>query len=137
MRASCDVPWVGSMTCSFLLNLVKPAQSSVIWRPLMAFEVGDDWSTWHFSLLFGALLGLCFMVAFICVLIPILIITWTTVLVIWFLFGKGLRKPHSFVMDGHQMAMEMCQNAVVNVLREGRVVVVIASSLCFFALKTL
>lgn len=122
--------------CTFWLHLVESAGSSVLWRPQIVMQISEDCSLWHFAMRFGAFVGFAFMLLFICVFVPILIVTWTTALVLRCLFGQRIGRRHAFLLDGQHMAMDMILGAAIRVVREGTIMALITGLWCFLSSKT-
>lgn len=129
------LPLVHGFVCASVGVLARPALSSVLWTPSTIVQVASELPKLQISLLLGAWFGFLSIVALTLLLVPIVIIAWTTALVIQFLFGKGFGHPRRFIQDGHQMAIEICRHTIVNILQEGRVVGLVAGVFCFFTLK--
>lgn len=119
--------YLGASLCALLLFLVHSALSSL--------QIASQWTKFQISLLLGVGVAIFSIVSCTLFLIPMLIITWTTALVIQFLFGKSLRQTHRFIQDGNRMAMEIFHHSLVNILQEGKVAGVVAGTVCFFSLN--
>ena len=111
-------------------NLLK---SMVSWYKLQASSSSSTsgWPALYASVLLGAVFGVLSMVAAMAVVVPAVLVTWITIVVLLAFFGKPRR---DLVVEGRKITWEIFSFVVKVLLKEGNVVAAVCAVLGYFAL---
>ncbi|KAJ7981470.1 Pyrroline-5-carboxylate reductase [Quillaja saponaria] len=103
------------------------------WYKLQAQSTSQSsgWPALYASVLLGAVFGVLSMIAALAVLIPAILVTWITVVVLLAFFGKPRR---TLVVEGRKITREIFGFVIRILLKEGNVVAAICAVLGYFAL---
>ncbi|KAK7257434.1 hypothetical protein RIF29_31416 [Crotalaria pallida] len=91
----------------------------------------SGWPAIYASVLLGTVFGLLSMVAALVVMIPAVLVTWITIVVLLAFFGKPKR---TLVVEGRKITREIFVFVVKILLKEGNVVAAVCAVLGYFAL---
>ncbi|OIW06017.1 hypothetical protein TanjilG_11704 [Lupinus angustifolius] len=91
----------------------------------------SGWLAIYASGLLGTVFGLLSMVAALVVMIPAVLVTWITIVVLLAFFGKPKR---TLVVEGRKITKEIFVIVVKILLKEGNVVAAVCAVLGYFAL---
>ncbi|KAF1885519.1 hypothetical protein Lal_00029408 [Lupinus albus] len=106
--------------------------SMLSWYSLEAqSSSASSWLPIYASVLFGTVFGLLSMVAALFVMIPAVLVTWITIVVLLAFFGKPKR---TLVVEGRKITKEIFVIVVKILLKEGNVVAAVCAVLGYFAL---
>ncbi|XP_022148023.1 uncharacterized protein LOC111016811 [Momordica charantia] len=89
------------------------------------------WPAIYASLLLGAVFGVLSMVAALAVMVPATLVTWITIVVLLYFFGKPRR---ALVVEGRKITREIFGVVLRILLKEGNVVAAVCALLGYFAL---
>ncbi|KAF1897343.1 hypothetical protein Lal_00035046 [Lupinus albus] len=94
-------------------------------------STASGWPAIYASVLLGTVFGLLSMVAALIVMIPAVLVTWITIVVLLAFFGKPKR---ILVVEGRKITREIFVFVVKILLKEGNVVAAVCAILGYFAL---
>lgn len=109
-------------------------KSTLSWYNLQAQSSSSSNSGWpaiYASVVLGTVFGLLSMVAALVVMIPAVLVTWITVVVLLAFFGKPRR---TLVVEGRKITGEIFSFVVKILLKEGNVVAAVCAVLGYFVL---
>ncbi|XP_027342891.1 uncharacterized protein LOC113855447 [Abrus precatorius] len=106
-------------------------KSMISWYNFQAQSSNSWWPAVYVSVLLGTVFGLLSMVAAIAVVVPAVLVTWITIVVLLAFFGKPKR---TLVVEGGQITREIFSFMMKVLLKEGNVVAAICAILGYFAL---
>lgn len=110
-------------------NLLK---SMLSWYNLQAQSSSTSgWPALYASVLLGTVFGMLSMVAALVVMVPALLVTWITIVVLLAFFGKPKR---TLVVEGRKITGEIFSFVIKILLKEGNVVAAICAVLGYFVL---
>lgn len=110
-------------------NLLK---SMLFWYNLQAQSSSTSgWPALYASVLLGTVFGMLSMVAALVVMVPALLVTWITIVVLLAFFGKPKR---TLVVEGRKITGEIFSFVIKILLKEGNVVAAICAVLGYFVL---
>lgn len=89
------------------------------------------WPAIYASLLLGAVFGVLSMVAALAVMVPATLVTWITIVVLLYFFGKPKR---ALVVEGRKITKEIFGVVAKILLKEGNLVAAVCAVLGYFAL---
>ena len=91
----------------------------------------SGWPALYASVLLGAVFGLLSMIAALAVMVPAVLVTWITIVVLLAFFGK----PRSdLVVEGRKITKEIFSFVIKILLKEGNFVAALCAVLGYFAL---
>lgn len=91
----------------------------------------SGWPALYVSVLLGFMFGVLSMFAALAVVVPAVLVTWITIIVLLAFFGKPRR---ALVVEGRKITREIFSFVVKILLREGNVVAALCAVLGYFAL---
>lgn len=94
-------------------------------------STASGWPALYASVLLGTVFGMLSMVAALVVMIPAVMVTWITIVVLLAFFGKPKR---TLVVEGRKITAEIFYFVIKILLKEGNVVAAICAVLGYFAL---
>jgi len=106
-------------------------QSTLSWYNLQVRSSTSAWPALYASVLLGTVFGLLSMVAALMVMVPAVVVTWITVVVLLAFFGKPRR---TLVVEGRKITGEIFGVVVRILLKEGNFVAAVCAVLGYFAL---
>ncbi|KAK7312807.1 hypothetical protein VNO77_36957 [Canavalia gladiata] len=105
--------------------------STLVWYNVKAQSSTSAWPALYASVLLGTVFGLLSMVAALVVMVPAVIVTWITIVVLLAFFGKPRR---TLVVEGRKITKEIFSLVVWILLKEGNVVAALCAVLGYFTL---
>ncbi|KAK7312808.1 hypothetical protein VNO77_36958 [Canavalia gladiata] len=105
--------------------------STLAWYNVKAQSSTSAWPALYASVLLGTVFGLLSMVAALVVMVPAVIVTWITIVVLLAFFGKPRR---TLVVEGRKITKEIFSLVVWILLKEGNVVAALCAVLGYFTL---
>ncbi|KAJ1389754.1 hypothetical protein SESBI_38010 [Sesbania bispinosa] len=107
-------------------------KSMLSWYKLQAqSSTSSGWPALYASVLLGTVFGMLSMVAALVVMIPAVLVTWITIVVLLAFFGKPKR---TLVVEGRKITGEIFSFVIKILLKEGNVVAALCAVLGYFAL---
>lgn len=108
-------------------------KSMLSWYNLQAQSSSptSGWPALYASVLLGTVFGMLSMVAALVVMIPAVLVTWITIVVLLAFFGKPKR---TLVVEGRKITREIFSFVMRILLKEGNVVAAVCAVLGYFAL---
>jgi hypothetical protein len=107
-----------SITLGFALRMI------ILWKIAMYTQ---NLSPLDLSLLVGSDIGAISAISFLILLIPRMIITWTTALIFEFVFDRKLQRDQKMIENGKKMAREISITMISNALQGGEIAGFVAS----------
>lgn len=101
------------------------------WYNSQAQSSTSGWPALYASVLLGTVFGMLSMVAALVVMVPAVLVTWITVVVLLAFFGKPRRV---LVVEGRKITGEIFSFVIKILLTEGNVVAAVCAVLGYFAL---
>ncbi|XP_024524986.1 uncharacterized protein LOC112344443 [Selaginella moellendorffii] len=86
-----------------------------------------DWSPLQLSCFLGIEIGLLTIFALFILLIPAMILTWTTALLFDYACSRGLARRQLLIQDGNQLAREIVFGTLKSIVREGNFIAVLVA----------
>ncbi|KAI4322678.1 hypothetical protein L6164_022348 [Bauhinia variegata] len=124
--------------CSFVLvygilltsswNFLK---SLLSWYKIQAQSSTSGWPAVYASVLLGFVFGLLSMIAALAVVVPTVLVTWITIVVLLAFFGKPRR---ILVVEGRKITREIFSFVIRILLKEGNFVAAVCAVLGYFVL---
>ncbi|XP_028782996.1 uncharacterized protein LOC114762544 [Neltuma alba] len=114
------------LVCSW--NFLK---SMLSWYNLEAESSSSSWPALYASVLLGVMFGVISMAAALAVMVPAVLVTWITVVVLLAFFGKPRK---TLVVEGRKITKEILSFVIRVLLKEGNVVAALCAVLGYFAL---
>ncbi|XP_028761696.1 uncharacterized protein LOC114720233 [Neltuma alba] len=115
------------LTCSW--NFLK---SMLSWYNLQAqSSASSGWPALYVSVLLGFVFGVLSMFAALLVVVPAVLVTWITIIVLLALFGKPRR---TLVVEGRKITREIFSFVIKILFKEGNAVAALCAVLGYFAL---
>ena len=110
-------------------NLLK---SMISWYKLQSqSSPASGWPALYASVLLGSVFGVLSMVAALAVMLPAILVTWITVVVLLAFFGKPRR---TLVVEGRKITKEIFIFVIKTLLKEGNLVAALCAIFGYFAL---
>nr|ACU24576.1 unknown [Glycine max] len=110
-------------------NLLK---STLSWYNLQVeSSTTSAWPALYASVLLGTVFGVLSMVAAMVVMVPAVVVTWITIVVLLAFFGKPKR---TLVVEGRKITKEIFGFVMRTLLKEGNFVAAVCAVLGYFAL---
>ncbi|CAJ2642294.1 unnamed protein product [Trifolium pratense] len=106
-------------------------KSMLSWYNLQAQSSTSGWPAIYASVLLGTVFGLLSMVAALVVMVPAVLVTWITIVVLLAFFGKPKR---TLVVEGRKITGEIFSFVLKILLTEGNVVAAVCAVLGYFVL---
>ncbi|XP_061346502.1 uncharacterized protein LOC133292139 [Gastrolobium bilobum] len=106
-------------------------KSMLSWYNLQAQSSTSGWPAIYVSVLLGTVFGLLSMVAALVVMVPAVLVTWITIVVLLAFFGKPKK---ALVVEGRKITREIFGFVIKILLKEGNVVAALCAVLGYFAL---
>ncbi|XP_027347640.1 uncharacterized protein LOC113859023 [Abrus precatorius] len=106
-------------------------KSTLSWYNLQAQSSSSAWPALYASVLLGTVFGILSMVAALVVMVPAVMVTWITVVVLLAFFGKPRK---DLVVEGRKITGEIFSFVVRILLKEGNFVAAVCAVLGYFAL---
>ncbi|KAI4333957.1 hypothetical protein L6164_018703 [Bauhinia variegata] len=106
-------------------------KSLLSWYKLQAQFSTSRWPALYTSVLLGSLFGLLSMIAALAVVVPAVLVTWISIVVLLAFFGKPRR---TLVVEGRKITREIFSFAIRILLKEGNFVAVVCAVWGYFAL---
>ncbi|KAK7404991.1 hypothetical protein VNO78_06100 [Psophocarpus tetragonolobus] len=106
-------------------------QTTLSWYNLQVQSSTSAWPALYTSVLLGTVFGLLSMVAAMVVMVPAVLVTWITVVVLLAFFGMPKR---TLVVEGRKITREIFGVVVRILLKEGNFVAAFCAVLGYFAL---
>ena len=108
-------------------------KSMLSWYKLQAQSSSSSsgWPALYASVLLGTVFGMLSMVAALVVMVPAVLVTWITIVVLLAFFGKPRR---TLVVEGRKITKEIFSFVMKILLKEGNVVAAVCAVLGYFAL---
>ena len=119
--------WIYTFTLGFgtlFMTLVFAIRTILLWKLTIYTQ---SLSPLDLSLVVGSDIGAVSAVVFLILLIPRMIITWTTALIFRFIFDRKLHRDQTLVENGKKMAREISIITISNALQGGEIAGLIAS----------
>ncbi|XP_023531926.1 uncharacterized protein LOC111794046 isoform X1 [Cucurbita pepo subsp. pepo] len=118
-----------SSSWNFLVSILSWYKSQVEVSSSSSSSFG--WPAIYASLLLGAVFGVLSMVAALAVMVPATLVTWITIVVLLYFFGKPKR---ALVVEGRKITKEIFGVVAKILLKEGNLVAAVCAVLGYFAL---
>ncbi|KAG7022922.1 hypothetical protein SDJN02_16658, partial [Cucurbita argyrosperma subsp. argyrosperma] len=118
-----------SSSWNFLASILSWYKSQVEVSSSSSSSFG--WPAIYASLLLGAVFGVLSMVAALAVMVPATLVTWITIVVLLYFFGKPKR---ALVVEGRKITKEIFGVVAKILLKEGNLVAAVCAVLGYFAL---
>ncbi|RDX90624.1 hypothetical protein CR513_27487, partial [Mucuna pruriens] len=106
-------------------------KSTLFWYNLQVQSSTSAWPALYASVLLGTVFGLLSMVAALVVMVPAVMVTWITVVVLLAFFGKPRR---TLVIEARKITADIFCFVVRILLKEGNFVAALCALLGYFAL---
>lgn len=107
-------------------------KSTLSWYNLQVeSSTTSAWPALYASVLLGTVFGVLSMVAALVVMVPALVVTWITIVVLLAFFGKPKR---TLVVEGRKITREIFGFVMRTLLKEGNFVAAVCAVLGYFAL---
>ncbi|KAI9093186.1 hypothetical protein K1719_027200 [Acacia pycnantha] len=107
-------------------------KSMLSWYNLRAeSSPSSGWPALYVSVLLGFVFGVLSMFAALAVVVPAVLVTWITIIVLLAFFGKPRR---ALVVEGRKITREIFSFAIKILLKEGNAVAALCAVLGYFAL---
>ena len=106
-------------------------KSMLSWYNLQAQSSTSGWPAIYASVLLGTVFGLLSMVAALVIMVPAVMVTWITIVVLLAFFGKPRR---TLVVEGRKITGEIFSFVIKILLKEGNVVAAVCAVLGYFVL---
>ncbi|KAL2328214.1 hypothetical protein Fmac_021641 [Flemingia macrophylla] len=106
-------------------------KSTLSWYNLQVQSSTSAWPALYASVVLGTVFGALSMVAALVVMVPAVVVTWITVVVLLAFFGKPKR---TLVVEGRKITREIFGFVVRILLKEGNFVAAVCAVLGYFAL---
>nr|KYP44553.1 hypothetical protein KK1_033957 [Cajanus cajan] len=106
-------------------------KSTLSWYNLQVQSSTSAWPALYASVLLGTVFGALSMVAALVVMVPAVVVTWITVVVLLAFFGKPRR---TLVVEGRKITREIFGFVVRILLKEGNFVAAVCAVLGYFVL---
>lgn len=94
-------------------------------------SVSSSWPALYVSVLLGFVFGVLSMFAALAVVVPAVLVTWITIVVLLAFFGKPRR---ALVVEGRKITREILSFVIKILLKEGNAVAAVCAVLGYFAL---
>ncbi|KAJ7560627.1 hypothetical protein O6H91_04G137500 [Diphasiastrum complanatum] len=136
MVGLCKLTWLGghmAVLAALFWGIFLIIRFTFLWRLNVYSRVATERSSWEASIVVGTEVGLLAMAVLLVLLIPRMIMTWTTALVFEFIFGRGHGRQEVIVEDGSKMAVELSISTLKRVVREGNRVAFTVALLCLLS----
>ncbi|KAF7822983.1 pyrroline-5-carboxylate reductase [Senna tora] len=100
-------------------------------RTWVSQSSSSSWPALYVSVLLGFVFGVLSMVAALAVVVPAVLVTWITIVVMLAFFGKPRR---ALVVEGRKITKEILSFVIKILLKEGNAVAAVCAVLGYFAL---